>query len=104
MIQFRIAKHTGNEGDIVEIWQDDKFVGAVYPHGHDGVRVVSQYLTFNSIFVDTRQPIAVRLQFAETVGEPIPLRCLACGAMLKGALTDHKPGCEMKAIIDQART
>ena len=43
MIQFKPASHTVHPWDIVEIWMDGKFVGAIYPHGENGIRLISRY-------------------------------------------------------------
>lgn len=44
MIELKVAGHgvlPGNQ--IVEVWRDGVFVGAIYPHP-DGIRIVSKYM------------------------------------------------------------
>lgn len=43
MIKLKLAKHTCKANtDIIEIWKDGAFIGAVYPTD-EGVKVISKY-------------------------------------------------------------
>lgn len=63
MIHFRIAKHTQNQGDAVEIWRDSVFIGVIYPWRDTGVKVISKHLHSNSLIeLDTRSPASVVIE------------------------------------------
>jgi hypothetical protein len=32
----------------------------------------------------------------------LPTYCYSCGAYLMGGATEHKPGCEVQALIDES--
>jgi hypothetical protein len=44
MVEFRIAEHCVLPAQIVEIWVDGVFRGAVYPQEPDGIRFMSRYI------------------------------------------------------------
>lgn len=49
MIHFKLAPHTSKPGDLVEIWNDDKFIGAIYPWKERGIRVMSRHMQHKDI-------------------------------------------------------
>lgn len=43
MIHFKIVPHIVLEVDIVEIWIDDRMVGALYPQAPNSVRLITNH-------------------------------------------------------------
>ncbi len=44
-MHFKIAPHAIRDGDVVEVWNDDAFVAAIYPGNGNTIRIVSKYET-----------------------------------------------------------
>lgn len=42
MIRFEPAPHTSRPGDVIEIWEDSDFIGAIYPVP-GGIKVISKH-------------------------------------------------------------
>jgi hypothetical protein len=60
MINFRLAQNEAHAVVIVEIFNDEKLVGVLYPQAN-GVRLVSRFLQEDSIKLDTTFPTAVEI-------------------------------------------
>ena len=56
MIHFRVQEHTVLPGkQVVEIFDGDRFVGAIYPHAQ-GIHIVSKYMEEDQIEFTGKAP------------------------------------------------
>jgi hypothetical protein len=55
MTELRIAPHTVRRCEVIEIWEEGLFIGAIYP-ANRGVRIVSKYLQDQSYPVEQPFP------------------------------------------------
>ena len=45
MIHFKLAPHTARAGDVIEVWDDAKFIAAIYPGKGNTFRIFTKYET-----------------------------------------------------------
>jgi hypothetical protein len=68
MMRLQLVKHTNKPGvALVEIWDGDAMVGAIYPTER-GVKIVSKHFdpAKELVVVDSTQPIAIEIRILET--------------------------------------
>jgi len=61
-MEFRIEKDTVTGKPMVEVWQDDKFIAAIYTH-EDGMQIVSKYL--DGVEHEVDMPPSVVIKFSK---------------------------------------
>lgn len=71
MTELRIAKHLQTGQPIVEVWEDGRLIGAIYPKDR-GVKIVSKYLDGRRrdlVVVDHAYPPAIHVHIWQGNGQ-----------------------------------